>query len=374
MQRNAWKKLVCAAFLFLLACTLCGCSSQRDIQEIKQNMILDEDISMRICWPETSYFGMQLRRIVNNYNLSASVRVQLQFCDRETAYFEELRRQTATATLADVFITVEHPGEPFWRGNDKMLDLAPVHQALALTDAAGLDTLQSGDKVDGIFLAEAMEGLALYNAFLPQAKWTDLTEGLLDTFEACQASGEMLNAELDVDEFAALGKAADYLAMLVQSRQHFSYDEDMPQLLSAWKKTLPLFGGIQEGFGDEGRNMSILTFYHSGLETDESHIPLTGQYVSGGIFSGYRYYVSAAAQSVSERKENVFRFLTYLLEETSRLWGSGSALPSQKLWTRELPVAQREWLNEQLRLYAKDMIDAGTCFQLLREWVSEAGG
>ena len=362
MDRKIGKKLMRLTVILLLCVFLSGCTASREIREIRRQLALDHEISMYICWPETSAAGIQVRRIVNNYNLTADVRVRLQFSKSEKEYLDEIRRLTATASLPDVFVMLDNPNDPFLRMNSKTADLAPVHQALK---AAGRDAhaLISGDKVDGLFLAEASMSLLLdAQPFAIQSR-QDLHAFARAASALWGEDAEKRVLDFDVDDFVDRGDAADYLLLLVQNRQDFDFDAHMVETLESWKSTIALFGNEPHWSTGALETQGVLQLQHTVMNAESRQ---ETQRV------GYSYYLAAARQNTRAQEEQVAHFLGYLLQSAQELWGTAPT-GLRRLKTREMPVADWELLNEELRSYAKNLISAQECAQKLKLHGEQSG-
>lgn len=365
MNRKLGEKLMKLTVILLLCVFLSGCAANTEIKEIRRQLDVHEDISMYICWPETSAAGIRVRRIVNNYNLSADVRVRLQFSKSEKEYLDDIRRLTATASLPDVFVMVDNPNDTFLRMNNKMADLSMVKQALEEKGTCW-KALSSGEKVDGLFLAESVIGCTLSDQPLHPVDQEVL---LACAQAAAQEDAEKRALEFDVDDSVDRGEAADYLMMLVQSQREFNYDTDLVQTLQVWKQTLPLFGSEAHRNADGYQQAGQLALSHAIIETSQSAAASAQR---EEWFRGYTYYLAATKQTLRAREEQIAHFMTYFLRVTENLWGS---VPSDRpcLKTREMSVADFENLNEQLRSYAKNLISVQSCAQLLETFGKQGG-
>lgn len=347
MKRD--QRLIVLLLLFIMCCVLAGCEADTEIQEIKAVMEPDRSIAISVCWPENTFFGSEMRRIVSNYNLGVpkDERAHLSFSGGEQQYLKELRVMAATDALPDVMVVLSNPNDAFLQNSSRLMDLTPYRDELAVKEGDGLVAVGA---LKGVFLSGSTLSLRILRGYLPAgAKDMDVS-GLLDAVLSRNLPPGGQAPGLDVDEFVDSGRAMDFLSMLLPPDSSSLSRESLEAALNRWKESAFLFGDrVNEG--------GILSIFRSAGSSDSAG--------DGGVnlgtsaaWAGYDCYLAASAQPSKAREQQVVQFLKYLLSA-----GKGFASHSQgeRLMNRALSAKALDEADELLLRFGKGLISLEEC-------------
>jgi hypothetical protein len=362
-------------FIVFILVLLTGCTFDPQLREISLKLEEDQKMVFMICWPEDSPYGRQLRRIVNNYNLSLSEeqRVSIIFFANEETYMKKLRGMIATSTLPDFFILLDNPAEAFIKKSTKIMDLKGFENMFGVAAEGGL---RYGGRLIGIDLDQtSMDLLVNRNAYDSLTQTSHISNmDLLMKLAVNNKSVENWATDFILDEWIFSTSGADYLEMLYQYQRKETKIDTLKMALIRWKQTLHLFGNILVLNENDVKKNSVLKIYSSSYQSlhDKNYALISTLAQPSISFVGYRYYVAAAKTSSKSREANVIRFLKYFasLIHTMNWYENETDSTVLTLRTHCLSPEDKESLNIALKLYSKNIIDTDECVERIEQLLS----
>lgn len=360
MRRN--RTFVISLILLIITVCLSSCSSKKSIQEVRLSIENDSPMTMAVCWSEDSPYGIYLSRVVNNYNLNTenNPRIKLLFYKNEKDYLADLRLQTATRSLPDLFIVNDNENDVFLKNTSKIM-------ALHVTDAhdksgnriADVALQNSNGDVVGYYIGQPEIEIFVRKGILPDGMvFDDEASAIEYLINGTGYESEMPASAAALEDANNNDQSIDYLAILLNTSEK---DIPLNKVFEIWKSSMPFFMTDDAAIGST-RQEPLIILNQSGWYdiSNEDYDPISQFTGRNYKFLGNKYYLAAAADKEQSRENAVNSFIDFALRYLNYPYDDPTEGTECRLQTKDLSVMDFEKIQNTLMLYFSNLVeDAG---------------
>lgn len=380
------KKIFCT---LIVISQLLGCNANSNLLIKKETIKVQDTIDFLTCWGEETAKGKEIKRLVDNFNLSANdeLKISLTAIEDREDYLRELHVRVATNNLPDIFILIRNDGDQFLEQSGKLMDFAPYLKQFVYS---GLEESLAERNSDDNKLLSLYFEIPIQRIYLRKniTRIDDLQKQIISPSILYKMLDSILNygsGNLDESTNINSNEAIEFLYYLTMQTHPFSHfnAEEWAFVLEQWKKYLPVLGFYESFDSKEDSDGVLQRLCYIGtseyFEQNEKNVELF-DYLNltdwdNQIITGNALGWAAIEQNNELYKQQIIDFIEYLLKSDfprvvsdGRISEEFMKLNPEELRTLDSSNMNPKFLdqmNNSLEKFLKDEITSSDCARSL---------